>query len=200
MPTSLNVQQIGGIRFAGYFAVILAALFSLGWVPSIRHQYEVENQWPGVSGTVFQGQEESQEVDPPSARSRRYWVYWAEYMVILDAPVSQCPGEIWSPQGEPQHCVMTVKTRRFTSREAVTRSFIRHPRGSRTNVKYDPGTGNAEFGGEPAIDVYPWDKIVITVFIFVFGAVMVIFSRNRLAALKAENSDPALGEGHGAIT
>src|SRR5689334_9264679 len=133
---SINKSHALAFRLAGFFLLFVALLSSVNWLMIIREDYVMEHDWPATTGTVYAMREDSRVVNPPSIRSRRYWVYWAEFGVILDLPADKCPGQMQPLDGQQPQCFGTVKTPEVRSREAAVEWFSRHPHNSRVVVHY----------------------------------------------------------------
>jgi len=133
--------------------------------------------------------EESKEVKPVSSRLRRYWVYWAEFLVILDLPADKCPGQMRPLEDRQAQCVGTVKTPAVTSRQGAVEWFSRHPRDSRIVVHYDLQSASIVFAGESIFHIYPWRKILLTIALLVLAIIMVAIGRSA-AASGPDNRQP----------
>ena len=138
----------------------------------------MEHQWPAASATVYSMREESREVRPNSTRQRNFQVFWMEFLVVLDLPQGQCPGSMVPLTSEEPQCTGTVKTPEVKSRADALDWVKRHPRGSKVTVHYDPQSDRIAFGGESIFNIYPWDKITISVVILII-AVFVIKAGRR---------------------
>jgi len=178
MSSSISPARASGLRAAGYLAFIIGLLSSLGWINTIRQDYVMEHQWPAASATVYSMREESREVRPNSTRQRNFQVFWMEFLVVLDLPQGQCPGSMVPLTSEEPQCTGTVKTPEVKSRADALDWVKRHPRGSKVTVHYDPQSDRIAFGGESIFNIYPWDKITISVVILII-AVFVIKAGRR---------------------
>ena len=178
MSSSISPARASGLRAAGYLAFIIGLLSSLGWINTIRQDYVMEHQWPAASATVYSLHEESREVKPNSTRQRNFQVFWMEFLVVLDLPQGQCPGSMVPLTSEEPQCTGTVKTPEVKSRADALDWVKRHPRGSKVTVHYDPQSDRIAFGGESIFNIYPWDKITISVVILII-AVFVIKAGRR---------------------
>jgi hypothetical protein len=85
-PMPITREQAKGFRLGGYFAFFVAFLSAINWISAIRNDYVIEHHWPAASATVYSIREDSREVSPPSSRQHSYWVYWVEFIVVLDFP------------------------------------------------------------------------------------------------------------------
>ena len=178
MSSSISPARASGLRAAGYLAFIIGLLSSLGWINTIRQDYVMEHQWPAASATVYSMREESREVRPNSTRQRNFQVFWMEFLVVLDLPQGQCPGSMVPLTSEEPQCTGTVKTPEVKSRADALDWVKRHPGGSKVTVHYDPQSDRIAFGGESIFNIYPWDKITISVVILII-AVFVIKAGRR---------------------
>src|SRR6478672_5757937 len=113
----INKSHAQALRLGGFFAFFVALLFSVNWLMIIRKDYVMEHEWPATTGTVYSMREDSRMVTPASIRVHRYWVYWAEFVVILDLPADKCPVQMRPLDGPQPQCVGTVKTPEVRSRE-----------------------------------------------------------------------------------
>jgi len=190
MPVTRSQAQ--GFRLGGYFLFFQALISSVNWLLIIRKDYVMEHEWPAASATVYSMREDSREVRPPSIRQRRYWVYWAEFLVILDLPASQCPGEMRPFDDQQPQCTDTVKTPEVRSRADAVEWFSRHPRDSKVVVHYDPQSESMVFGGESIFHIYPWRKIVLTTAMLVLGIIMVAVGRSAAASAPGTADSPTL--------
>jgi hypothetical protein len=137
----------------------------------------MEHQWPTARGTVYSMREESRDVRPPSSRSRHYWVYWIEFVVVLDLPAEKCPGEMSSLDQKQAQCISTVKTPEVRSRADAVEWIGRHPFNSLVMVHYDQQSGTTVFAGESILHIYPWRQILLTAGLLLLGIVMVAVGR-----------------------
>jgi hypothetical protein len=85
-----------------------------------------------------------------------------------------------------QRCVGEAKTPEVRSRLDAEQWYVRHPRDSKVIVHYDSQSDRMVLGGESILNVYPWRKISITVFIALLGALMVVLGRNWAASPEDE--------------
>jgi hypothetical protein len=185
MSLSVKQQQAQGLRLGGYFALFVAFLSSINWLVVVHEDYVMEHQWPAAGGTIYSAREDSREVIPASIKSPRYQVYWTEFTVILDLPPDRCPGTMMGLEGQ-QRCVGEAKTPEVRSRLDAEQWYVRHPRDSKVIVHYDSQSDRMVLGGESILNVYPWRKISITVFIALLGALMVVLGRNWAASPEDE--------------
>lgn len=84
-------SQAQALRLGGYFVFFVALISSVNWLGIIRRDYVMEHQWPTARGTVYSIREESRDVQPPSSRSRHYWVYWVEFRVVSGSARREMP-------------------------------------------------------------------------------------------------------------
>jgi hypothetical protein len=187
----INQSHAQAFRLAGFFLLFIALLSSVNWLMIIREDYVMEHEWPETSGRVYSMSEESRVVNPASSRLRRYWVYWAEFLVILDLPADKCPGEMVPFEDQHPQCVGTVKTPEVRSRQGAVEWFSRHSRGSKVMVHYDPQSASMVFGGESIFHIYPWRKILLTIALLVPAIIMLAVGR-RAAASGADNRLPLM--------
>jgi hypothetical protein len=182
MDSSIAAAQARGLRTGAYLAFLIAGLSSLNWISTLRQDYVMEHQWPAAPATVHSMNEESRKVEPVSSSGHSYWVYWMEFLVVLDLPQSQCPGRMIALTSNEEQCTGTVKTPKYKSRADATAWHDRHPPNSRLMVHYDPQSGQIAFAGESIFNIYPWDKIGTTAVILVIAAALFIAARRRLAS------------------
>jgi hypothetical protein len=177
-PMPITREQAKGFRLGGYFAFFVAFLSAINWISAIRNDYVIEHHWPAASATVYSIREDSREVSPPSSRQHSYWVYWVEFIVVLDFPRGQCPGQIIALTGQHYQCRGEVKTPEVKSRGDALAWFTRHPRESKLIIHYDPQTRRIALGRESVFDIYPWDKIGLTAVIAVVGVLMLAVAKS----------------------
>src|ERR1041385_3264075 len=118
MFSSITSQQANGLRLGGYFAVFIGLLSVFGWAGAIQDYYVTEHQWPAASATVYSITERSKEVQPVSTRQRNYQVFWMEFLVILNLPQDQCPGNmvpLTTPEPQCSGEVTTPRSEEHTS-------------------------------------------------------------------------------------
>lgn len=173
----LTRSQAQGLRLAGYFILFMAIISSVNWVRIIRRDYVMEHQWPTARGMVYSIREESRDVQPPSSRSHHYWVYWVEFLVVLDLPAEKCPGEMRLLDHQQPQCTGTVKTPEVRSRADAVEWIGRHPFNSNVMVHYDQQSGSTVFAGESIFQIYPWRQILLTAGLLLAGIVMVALGR-----------------------
>jgi hypothetical protein len=186
---SINKSHAQALRLAGFFLLFVALLSSVNWLLIIREDYVMEHEWPAAIGTVYSMREESREVIPASSRSHHYWVYWAEFVVILDLPADKCPGQMQPLDGHQPQCFGTVKTPEVRSRQDAVEWFSRHSRNSRVVVHYDPQSASMVFGGESIFHIYPWRMILLTIALLALSTIMVVVGRS-VAASVPDNRQP----------
>jgi hypothetical protein len=177
MPTS----QARALLWAGRFFYVIAALSCIAWIGTVHDAYVIEHQWPAAPATVYSALENSQEVQPPSTRQHHYWVYWMEFLVALDLPPNQCPGNILVLANQEPKCTGTIDTPKSRSRLDAVDWVRRHPLNSRVIVHYDPQSHRMGLGGESILYTYPWRKIAITIMILAAAMLMVLFGRSGLS-------------------
>lgn len=193
MDASIAAAQSRGLRAGAYLALLIAALSSLNWISILRQDYVMEHQWPAASGAVYSMSEESRKVEPVSSSGHSYWVYWMEFLVILDLPRDQCPGTMIALTGNEEQCTGTLKTPQYKARADATAWHYRHPPNSRLIVHYDAQSGQIAFAGESIFNIYPWDKIGTTAVIVVIAAALLIAARRRFASLESPEVPKADG-------
>ena len=189
MPTPLS-SQAAGLRLAGYFVVVIALLSTFQWISVLYEDYVMEHRWPATSGVITSRHENQREVQPPSSRSRRYWVYWAEFEVALSLPPDRCPGETTVLKAEPAQCVVKVTSPHTRSRANAIQWLVHHPLDSTITVHYDPATRRTFAGGESIIDLYPWREMGLTVIIALVAAALLILGRKR-SSVSDDDQTPA---------
>ena len=183
-------SQVAGRRLAGYFALVIALLSTFQWIPVIYEDYVMEHRWPAASGVITSRHENNKEVQPPSSRQHRYWVYWAEFDVTLALPPDRCPGETTVLNAQPARCVVKVASPHTRSRANAIQWLVNHPLDSTITVHYDPATGRTFAGGEPIIDLYPWREMGLTAIIAIAAAALFALARKQ-PAVSGDTQPPA---------
>ena len=178
MRLPINKSHAQAFRLGGFLVFFVALMTSVNWLMIIRKDYVMEHEWPATTGTVYSMREDSRAVNPASSRLRRYWVYWAEFVVMLDLTADKCPGQIRPLDGQQLQCVGTVETPEVRSREEAVEWFSRHPRNSRVLVHYDPQSQSMVFGGESVFYIYPWRNILLTIALLALSTIMVAIGRS----------------------
>ncbi len=178
MSTSLS-SPAAARRFAGYFALVIALLSTIQWIPVPFEDYVMEHRWPAASGIVVSRRENSREVQPASSRQHRYWVYWAEFDVTLSLPPDRCPGETTVINAQPAQCVVKVASPHTRSRANAIQWLVHHPLDSTMTVHYEAATGRAFAGGESIIDLYPWREIGLTATLAIVAAAFLALGRKK---------------------
>ena len=141
----------------------------------------MEHRWPAASGVITSRREESREVQLASIRQHRYWVYRAEFEVVLDLPPDRCPGEVRVLNAQPGQCIATVVSPETRSRANAIQWLAHHPLDSTMTVHYDLATSRTFAGGESIIDLYPWYDIRTTAIAMTVGLLMLAIGRKQPA-------------------
>lgn len=173
----MTAPQSQALRLAGYFLLVLAAITSIGCVSAIWREYVIAHRWPAAGATIYSTVEHSREVKPPSSSSRRYWVYWAEFVVDLDLPAAQCPGGVTPWTDQRLHCIGTVKSPDERSRTDTLGWIKRHPNDSKALIHYDAGSERMAFAGESVLYTYPWRNISAALTFMLAGILMLALGK-----------------------
>jgi hypothetical protein len=188
MPTPLSTQA-AGLRYAGYFVLVIALLSTIQWISIPFEDYVMEHRWPAASGVVVGRHENQKEVQPPSIGQNRYWVYWAEFEVTLSIPLNQCPVGTTFVNRRPAQCIVEVTSPHRRSRANAIQWLVRHPLNSTMTVHYDRASGRAFAGGESIADLYPWREMGLTVIIAMMAAALLALAR-KLPAISGNTQAP----------
>jgi|ERR1041385_1621950 hypothetical protein len=194
MFSSITSQQANGLRLGGYFAVFIGLLSVFGWAGAIQDYYVTEHQWPAASATVYSITERSKEVQPVSTRQRNYQVFWMEFLVILNLPQDQCPGNMVPLTTPEPQCSGEVTTPHVRLRADAIEWAKRHPQGSTLTVHYDPQSRRMALGGESVFNIYPWRKISITAMILIVAVLMIVAGRRRSVVAQDAHGIPQIKE------
>jgi hypothetical protein len=133
-------------RYAAYFASVITLISGMsGPLPLVYQQYRAEHQWPIASATVKSFRQPLQTVHP--SRGSSYAVYWMEFLVIVDLPISDCPRPMPTVANGSGLCAGIYRTIGTKSSADAWQWGSRHPILSRVQVHYDPngGLGNRVF-------------------------------------------------------
>jgi hypothetical protein len=189
MSASLS-SRASALRLAGYFGLVIASLSTFQWITVIYQDYVMEHRWPAASGVIASRHENSREVQPPSTRSRRYWVYWAEFEITLSLPPDSCPGKATVLNAQPAQCVVNVASPHTRSRANAIQWLVHHPLDSIMTVHYDPATRRTFAGGESIIDLYPWHDIGLTAITAIVAAAFLVLGRKLSTAAGSPAVNP----------
>jgi hypothetical protein len=143
--------------FAAYFGAV--ATFISGMVGPLPL---ADHQWPLASASIESFRQHSRIIQTTDSTRFSYRVYWMEFRVILDLPVSQCPRPMQIGANASGECVGLYRTIEAKSASDNWQWGSRHPIHTKVQVHYDPkgGLGNQVFfAGEGFHRVYPWTGI-----------------------------------------
>jgi hypothetical protein len=174
-PAKTARASVGNMRVAGYFAWFIAAIVGLHAIAVSVEEYSAQHRWPVAAGDVISVDEKSVRLGSSSSPTQ----YLARFTIEFDPPLEQC-GEgmlvVWV--GGPTRCSGILDTPPGSS-DSTYQWMLRHPRGSKTNVHYQPYGSGLRFAGESIANIYPWREVGITMILWAVGFGIIRFGRKQ---------------------
>jgi hypothetical protein len=179
-------------RFGAYFACAFTLIWcAAGPLPLVYQQYRAEHEWPMAEAKVKSFHQQSRTIHPD--RGWSYRVYWMEFLVTLDLPISECPGPMRTSDHGSALCAGTYRSMETKSAADAWKWGSRHPILSSVKVHYSPKgeAGNRVFfAGEPASRTYPWKEIFgVFVMMLITGLLFAVAAKQEKRADRLEPQD-----------